>query len=167
LIVGSIIAAAMLLGLVGTTWQAVRAETARRAEAEQRAIAESARAAADSESKIAESQRAAADKHRAQAETNFAMARKAVNEYFTKVSESALFDVPGLEPLRGELLESALKFYEKFSVDRTNQRCLPGLSIRPRPRRSHQPAASFCHCCILGCASGGLSWQVNFIGRWC
>jgi serine/threonine protein kinase len=120
LVVGGIVAAAMLLGLVGTTWQAIRAENARQAEAEQRLIADAARVAADAERKVAVSQRAEADKHRAQAEANFALARQAVDEYFTEVSESALLDVPGLEPLRGELLESALRFYERFSVDRTN-----------------------------------------------
>jgi tetratricopeptide (TPR) repeat protein len=42
------------------------------------------------------------------------------NEYFTLVSESTLLDVPGLQPLRKDLLEAALRFYEKSSGSRTN-----------------------------------------------
>jgi serine/threonine-protein kinase len=54
------------------------------------------------------------NRERARAEANFRQARAAVDEYFTKVSESNLLDVPGLQPLRKELLESARKYYEGF-----------------------------------------------------
>ncbi|HEY2148366.1 MAG TPA: tetratricopeptide repeat protein, partial [Pirellulales bacterium] len=36
------------------------------------------------------------------------------NDYFTQVSENKLLDVPGLQPLRKELLESARDYYQKF-----------------------------------------------------
>jgi serine/threonine-protein kinase len=52
------------------------------------------------------------------AEANFRKAREAVDEYFTKVSESKLLNVPGLQPLRKDLLESAGKYYEQFLRDR-------------------------------------------------
>jgi serine/threonine-protein kinase len=52
------------------------------------------------------------------AEANFRKAREAVDEYFTKVSESKLLNVPGLQPLRKDLLESAHKYYEQFLRDR-------------------------------------------------
>ena len=52
------------------------------------------------------------------AEANFRKAREAVDEYFTKVSESKLLNVPGLQPLRKDLLESARKYYEQFLRDR-------------------------------------------------
>jgi serine/threonine-protein kinase len=51
---------------------------------------------------------------RARAEENFRQARAAVDEYLTKVSESKLLDVPVMQPLRKELLESALAYYQGF-----------------------------------------------------
>jgi serine/threonine protein kinase len=83
-------AAALLIGSALATWQAVRATVAQR----------EARAAT------------------AQAEENFRQARAAVDEYFTMVSENKLLDVPGLQPLRKELLESARKYYESFLKQR-------------------------------------------------
>jgi eukaryotic-like serine/threonine-protein kinase len=52
------------------------------------------------------------------AEASFRKAREAVDEYFTKVSESKLLNVPGLQPLRKELLESARKYYQDFLGER-------------------------------------------------
>jgi eukaryotic-like serine/threonine-protein kinase len=51
---------------------------------------------------------------RERAETGFREARAAVDKYYTSVSESKLLNVPGLDPLRKELLESALEYYDKF-----------------------------------------------------
>ena len=59
-------------------------------------------------------QRALAEKAQHLAEANFAKARAAVDESFTKISESQLLTVPGMQPLRRELLSSALGFYEGF-----------------------------------------------------
>src|SRR5262249_35440233 len=47
------------------------------------------------------------NRERAKAEANFRQARAAVDEYFTTVSESKLLNVPGLLPLRKELLDAA------------------------------------------------------------
>jgi serine/threonine-protein kinase len=58
------------------------------------------------------------NRERIRAEANFRQARAAVGEYFTKVRESTLLDVPGLQPLRKELLESARKYYERFLAQR-------------------------------------------------
>ncbi|HKI17605.1 MAG TPA: serine/threonine-protein kinase, partial [Isosphaeraceae bacterium] len=81
-----------------------------------RLASEQARAAREAE--LARSheadQRALADAQRKQAEANFAKARAAVDESFTKISESQLLTVPGMQPLRRELLSSALGFYEDF-----------------------------------------------------
>jgi serine/threonine protein kinase/tetratricopeptide (TPR) repeat protein len=74
---------------------------------------------------LAEMQRRDADHLRIQSETrrrlaeaNFAKAQAAVDDYLTKVSESQLLDVPGLQPLRHDLLRSALRFYEGFLQER-------------------------------------------------
>jgi serine/threonine-protein kinase len=50
------------------------------------------------------------------AEESFRQARQAVDEYFTTISENTLLKSPqpGLQPLRKELLEAALKYYEAF-----------------------------------------------------
>jgi serine/threonine-protein kinase len=60
----------------------------------------------------------AAEEAHERAETNFNRARAAVDDYLTRISESQLLKVPGLLPLRGELLESALRFYQDFLRER-------------------------------------------------
>jgi serine/threonine protein kinase/tetratricopeptide (TPR) repeat protein len=87
------------------------AEGARSLEAEQRRLAEKARGEAEASA-------AEADAQRRLAEANLATARGAVDEYLTKVTESRLLSVPGLQPLRQDLLESALNFYEDFLKQR-------------------------------------------------
>jgi serine/threonine-protein kinase len=54
------------------------------------------------------------------AEVNYHKARAAVDNYFTRVSQSKLLEVPGLQPLRKELLESALKYYKDFLRERAD-----------------------------------------------
>ena len=95
-----LVSASLVLGTVVSTWQAIRATRAER-------LAEAARTA-EAE------QRTEAEKQREQAEANFQRARKTVDEYFTLVSESKLLDVPGLQPLRTDLLEAALRFYQEL-----------------------------------------------------
>jgi serine/threonine protein kinase/tetratricopeptide (TPR) repeat protein len=65
-----------------------------------------------------------AKRERENAEANFQKARQAVDEYFTLVSDSKLLGVPALQPLRKELLQSALKYYEGFVERRTDD---PGM----------------------------------------
>ena len=55
---------------------------------------------------------------RDRAEANFAKARAAVDDYLTRVSESRLLQVPGMQPLRRDLLQSALGFYQDFLKER-------------------------------------------------
>ena len=69
-----------------------------------------------------ERQRQLAEANFQKAEANFRKAREAVDEYFTKVSESKLLNVPGLQPLRKDLLESARKYYDQFLRDRGTDR---------------------------------------------
>ena len=66
----------------------------------------------------AERQRNMASEQRARAEANFAMARAAVDDSLGQISDSQLKSVPGLQPLRRDLLRSALRFYENFVKER-------------------------------------------------
>src|SRR5262249_49680405 len=53
------------------------------------------------------------------ARRNFLKARQAVGDSFTRISESRLLKspLPGLQPLRKELLESALRYYQGFLTE--------------------------------------------------
>jgi len=66
----------------------------------------------------AEHQEEVARQQRDKAELNFTLARDAVDNLHTKVSENQLLNQPGLQPLRKELLEAARKFYDKFVQER-------------------------------------------------
>ena len=48
------------------------------------------------------------------AQANFRLAFDGVDRYFTQVSEDRLLNVPGLQPIRRQLLDSAREFYQKF-----------------------------------------------------
>ncbi|HEY8505041.1 MAG TPA: protein kinase, partial [Gemmataceae bacterium] len=55
-----------------------------------------------------------AERQRRRAEANLRNAVQAVDEYLTGVSENALLREPGLEPLREQLLDAALRYYKDF-----------------------------------------------------
>ncbi len=102
-------AAVLILASVVSAWQAVRAN---RAKAE-------AILAYDGENKQrleAQNQRDRAIRAEDDAKANLARARAAVDDYLTAISESRLLNspLPGLQPLRKELLTTALKYYEDF-----------------------------------------------------
>jgi serine/threonine protein kinase len=65
-----------------------------------------------------------AELRRNEAETNLRKARQAVQEQFTMVSQSKLLEVPGLQQLRKDLLESALRYYEDFLQQRPDDPAL-------------------------------------------
>jgi len=65
-----------------------------------------------------------AKEQRNEAETNLRKARQAVQEQFTMVSQSKLLEVPGLQQLRKDLLESALRYYEDFLQQRPDDPAL-------------------------------------------
>jgi serine/threonine-protein kinase len=75
---------------------------------------EKARAEADEQRTRAQKALVEVDAQRDRAERNFKKARQAVDDYFTRISENKLLGMPHLEPLRKELLERALKYYEEF-----------------------------------------------------
>lgn len=53
-----------------------------------------------------------------QSERSFHQAQQAVDDYLVRVSESRLLRVPGMQPLRKELLETALEYYQEFLRNR-------------------------------------------------
>jgi hemerythrin-like domain-containing protein len=59
-----------------------------------------------------------------QADLGFARARKAVDEYLNQVTEGEALKAPGLQPLRRDLLRSALAFYQDFLRERRNDPAL-------------------------------------------
>lgn len=61
---------------------------------------------------------------RARAEDRFRQARQAVDDSFTRVSQNTLLGVPGLRPLRKELLEAALGYYQRFLEERSSDATL-------------------------------------------
>jgi serine/threonine protein kinase/tetratricopeptide (TPR) repeat protein len=116
----AVVLVALAAGSVISTWQAVRATRAERLADARLETEAAARAAEAQQRKVAEVQRREAEKQRESAEANFQKARQAVDEYFTLISENKLFDVPGLQPLRKELLESALRFYQQSALEHTD-----------------------------------------------
>jgi serine/threonine-protein kinase len=58
-------------------------------------------------------------KQRDRADANFQKARQAVDDYLTRVSENKLLQspLPGLQPLRRELLQAALSYYQDFAEE--------------------------------------------------
>ena len=107
----------LLVGLgIGSSVAVVRQMQAR-AESLLRSIAEQAR-------QRAEEAQASAERQRALAEANFRLARQAVDDSLTRVSESKLLSVAGMQPLRKELLESSLRFYLDFVKQHANDPAL-------------------------------------------
>jgi serine/threonine-protein kinase len=60
-----------------------------------------------------------AQAQRDRADANFQKAQKAVDDYLTQVSENTLLKspLPGLQPLRKQLLQAALTYYESFAAE--------------------------------------------------
>jgi serine/threonine-protein kinase len=94
------LAAAALVAVVSLTLATILLSAANRRESEARQLAEQRGEEAERES----------DKARA----NFQLAREAVEEYCTKVSDDPRLKEKDLEGLRKELLQSAVKFHQKF-----------------------------------------------------
>ena len=138
LMTAAMLAAVLVAGMVGTSWQAMRAmqQADRAGKAEQLAEnryrdEKAARADEKQQRQIAEQQKnraedalAEVEKQKQRAEANFEKARHAVDEYLTQVTESELLTVPGLQPLREDLLEAALTFYDEFTKERNDEPAL-------------------------------------------
>ena len=48
------------------------------------------------------------------------LARSAVDEFLNHVTKNELLTVPGMQPLRQQLLSSAMEFYDNFTQDEDN-----------------------------------------------
>jgi tetratricopeptide (TPR) repeat protein len=72
----------------------------------------------------AQQQSQRAEDNRLRAEANLRKAHGAVNDYLTLVSENTLLAEPALDPLRKQLLQAALGYYQQFVLEHGND---PGL----------------------------------------
>ncbi len=97
-----------------TTRRALDGETIARQEAEERRNEAQRALAAE------EIQRQETNRERQRAENNFHRARRAVDEYMTLVSENRLLDEPGMQELRSDLLQGAVRYYQEFLKDRSD-----------------------------------------------
>ena len=94
------VSAALIVGIIGTTWFAFESSKARKN--------------AESASKIARA-------NEAKALASQQQTRDAINEFFTTVSEEELLETPGLQPLRKKLLEKANRYYHELADDELPQ----------------------------------------------
>ena len=83
-----------------------------------------ARRRAEANEQEALRQQSEAVRQQKMAEANFQLARRAVDDYLSRVSENRLLRVAGLQPLRKELLESALSYYQGFLNQRKDDPAL-------------------------------------------
>jgi serine/threonine protein kinase len=65
-----------------------------------------------------------ARRQRGRAEDNLVRARAAVDEFLNQVTDNELLSVPGLQPLRRDLLISALDFYQEFAAEKADDPAL-------------------------------------------
>jgi serine/threonine protein kinase/tetratricopeptide (TPR) repeat protein len=91
----------LVLGIVFSAVQAVRARTA-----ERQALENEAEANRERDEAVAQRERA---------DRNYELARQAVDNYLSKVTDNERLQQADLHAMRKELLESALPFYEKFA----------------------------------------------------
>ena len=124
----ALVAASLIAGIVGTSWQAIRARQAEREalnfannanrHALRAQVAESAvrdekqklEQALERETALRTSEK---EQHR-RADENYAMAREAVDEFLSRIANDEIGSLPGLQPVREQLLSAAIPFYEQF-----------------------------------------------------
>jgi serine/threonine protein kinase/tetratricopeptide (TPR) repeat protein len=112
LVVGLFLSLSLGLGVALMLWH--RAEGHREHAEANLAAAQREYQRAEANLRAVKEQRDATQREFERAEANLRAAFRAVDESFTKISESQLLNVPGLQPLRQELLTSALRYYQAF-----------------------------------------------------
>jgi len=115
LLTAGLVALALVVGIVVSMWQAIRAYRAE----------ELARA----KEILATEQRGRAERHRA-------AAAQVVDRMLTRVADEGLANVPQMEGLRKELLQDALRFYEAFLEQNQGNKSLRLETAKARRRLS-------------------------------
>jgi tetratricopeptide (TPR) repeat protein len=110
----TLIAFALVVGMVVSAWQAIRATKAETLATEGLQGEQKQRMLAQKNAADANVRRLEAESARREAIANLQQAREAVDQMLTRVSEETLFNTPQTELLRKALLEDALKFYKRF-----------------------------------------------------
>jgi WD40 repeat protein/tetratricopeptide (TPR) repeat protein len=100
-------AAALIAGTAVSTYFAIEANVRAKSESQQRQMADQERRAAN----LQETRAIAAQE---QSVDSLKDALAAVEQMLTRVAQERLANVPQMEPVRKELMEDALKFYQKF-----------------------------------------------------
>jgi serine/threonine protein kinase len=121
LVMGFFVAAALVAGTVVSTWQAIRAERNLVESQRQQNLAEKnygqaeeQRATAEANYKLAEANFKEAERQRRLAESSYELAHRAVDELFVHIGDDVRLNQPEFQPLRAELLQSALRYYQEF-----------------------------------------------------
>lgn len=114
LVMGSFVAAALVAGTVVSTWQAIRAESSLVEVQRQQNLAEANYRQAEVQRALAEANFKDAERQRRLAESSYNQARRAVDELFVHFGDDVILNQPEFQPLRAELLQSALRYYQEF-----------------------------------------------------
>jgi len=114
LLMGSILAAALMVGTAVSAWQAIRAEWSLVETERQRKMAEANYTQAEKQRTLAEANYKEAERQRKLAESSYQQARRAVDELFVHLGDDVSLNQAEFQPLRAELLQSALRYYQEF-----------------------------------------------------
>jgi serine/threonine-protein kinase len=114
--------------------QRVRAEENFREAENQRLLADAARKQADTERDHAEKARGLAETERQHAEESFQQAHEVVERICMRLGEERLSAFQGLQPLRKEMLDTGIKYYQDFLAKRGNDPTLKAELAKARFR---------------------------------
>jgi len=116
-----------------------RTEQARQTADENYRHAQTQRERAEASQREALANLKTADTERRRAEANYGKARGAVDQMLTRVGQERLSGVPQMEPVRRALLEDALRFYEGFLEEKSDDP-----TVRTETARAYCRVADIC-----------------------
>ncbi|MSR60200.1 MAG: serine/threonine protein kinase [Planctomycetaceae bacterium] len=159
LVTVSLVTVALLAGTAVSVWQAVEANTARNLADDNATLAGERLVLADDRLKLADERlanetkaREDATRERERAEENLKKSLEVVDRMLTQVGDKRLARIPGVEPVRKQILEDALEFYEQFLEQRTDdpalqfevaKACLRAGQLQDHVEQQGKAAASF------------------------
>ena len=127
----SLVLAALIVGTVVSTWQAIRATRAEGLADERLETASANYQTAEGSAKRAEAseqdaktKEGLAQDARSAAVENLKDAIAAVDQMLTRVADERLANMPQMEAVRRELLQDALKFYQRFLERKNDDRAI-------------------------------------------